>query len=187
MGIFAMTNHGGDVLDNAKVAIATYTLCSSTLWMDANYPVDLVEHAFSRGPRGRINRLCRMSRRLTILELGRSKDPKDRIGFVGPRTAFSKKEIRRLANNYNASLDNEDDWMGCMRLQGGNGDPLAIRLLLGRGLGMSNIEVVVREVDGFPEDVRGNTTVPTGERMVLWQPGHFAAIACTVSSPYGRQ
>lgn len=173
-------------MDNAKGGNCYIHSTLQLRAMDANYPVDLVEHAFSRGPRGRINRLCRKSRSVTILELGRSKDPNDRTGFVGPRTAFTKKDTRRLANNYRASLDNEDDWNSCVRLPGGNGDPLAIRLL-GRGIGMSNIEIVKEDDDGYPVDVRGNTTVLTGERMVLWQPGHFAAIARNVSSSYRRQ
>lgn len=172
------------MLDNAKGGDCYVLVTLQLRAMDARYPVGLVEHVFSHGPDDRINRLCRKSRILTVLELDRSKDPGDRIGFVGPRTAFTNKDKRRLANDYNKDLDNEDDWRSCVRLPGGNGDPLAIRLL-GRGLGMSNIEIV-RDVDGFPVDVRGDTTVLTGERMVLWRPGHFAAIARNVSSQYRR-
>lgn len=184
MGVFPMSNLGGDVLKNAKGGNCYILATLQLRAMDANYPVDLVEHAFSLGPEARINCLCRKSRSLTVLGLDRSKAPEDRIGFVGPRTAFTEEEIRRLANNYNVSLDHEDDWRSCVRLPDGNGDALAIRLL-SRGLGMSNIEIV-REVGGFPEDVRGKTYVLKGERMVLWQPGHFAAIARNVSSPYRR-
>ena len=184
MNIFVMTNREGDVLDNAKGGNCYILAALQHRAMEANYAAGLVEHAFSRGPRDRITCLCRKSRSLTILELGRSKDPNDRGGSVGPRTAFTKKDIRRLANIYNASLDNEDDWNSCVRLHGGNRDPLAIRLI-GRGLGMSNIEIVWK-VGGVLQDVRGKSTVLTGERMVLWQPGHFAAIARHASSPCRR-
>ncbi|CAM9999471.1 unnamed protein product [Ectocarpus sp. 13 AM-2016] len=118
-------------------------------------------------------------RRLAILVIGRSTDPRDRVGLDGPQTAFPKKAIRRLANDLNIALDNIVDWENAIGHRGGNGGPRAVRLL-SKGFGMSDIEIVRECDDGFPVPIDGATTVcARGETI-----GVVAVDTRTLSSRY---
>jgi len=146
------------------------------------------ERAFTHGDKDKIASVIETARELTILKLKESKE----IHLDGPRVATSPQKKRALALDYNRVITNKQDAVdviGYVDRDGGGGgghaDDRAIRLL-GKALGIHNLEIV-REVlvggETLLVDVEGWSTALAGSSMVMWQPGHWSAVASNVSSP----
>lgn len=146
-----------------------------------------VEHAFTT----KSEKLQEVNDAARLLTSKRLLASKDALTLDGPRVATSPREIRALALDYNRVITNVDDAMNVIEYVdrdggggGGHADDRSLRLLA-NGLGMDNLEIVreiVVEGDTLLMGIEGGSTALAGLSMVMWQPGHWSAVASNVSS-----
>lgn len=149
----------------------------------------LVEHAFKNGCPKLLTKLIDAARKLAIKEFLASGDT---FMLDGPQVAFTERQIRALALDYNRIITNLVDALNVMgyvdRAGGGGGGHADDRALrhFANGLGMEKLELVrevVVEGETLLVEIGGETTALAGVSMVMWQPGHWSAIASNVSPP----
>ena len=155
--------------------------------INEGFPPSLVQHAFINGRPEVLAKLYDVARELTIKEFRASGDT---FMLDGPQVAVTPRQIRALALDYNRIITNLDDFenvVGYVDRAGGGGgghaDDRALRHFA-NGLGMEKLELVrevVVEDETLLVEIGGETTALAGVSMVMWQPGHWSAIASNVS------
>lgn len=147
----------------------------------------MAEDAFLNGCPEFRAKLIDASRELTKKVLLESEDANI---FNGPQTATTKLKIKELALDDNKDIKNLVDAVNVIgyvdRAGGGGGGHADNRALrhFANGLGMKKLEVVrevVVEDETLLMAVDGLSTPLAGVSMVMWQPGHWSAIASNVS------
>lgn len=129
-------------------------------------------------------RLFAAARELTVKEFLASDK---QLGLDRPRAANTLDEIRRLALDYNKAISNAEDFVNVVRYihenGGGHADDRALRNFA-KALDIPNLELVREAVvqdETLLVEVDGESTALAGVSMVLWEPGHWRAIASNVS------
>lgn len=149
-----------------------------------------VEDAFLTGCPEFRAKLIDASREMAIDALLASGDS---FTLDGAQKATTELEIRGLAFDDSRSITNLLDAVNVMGYvdrdgRGGYADDRAL-YRLASGLGMEKLELV-REVEVEGETllmgVDGESTALAGVSMVMWQPGHWSAIASNVSPSPGK-
>lgn len=155
--------------------------------IDEGFSSVLVEDAFMNGRPELLARLYDAARELTLKQFRTSGDTS--MLLYGQQTAFTPGEIRRLALDYNRIITNPVDFENVVGYVdrdtggGGHADDTALRHF-SKSLGIENLELVrevVVEDETLLMGVDGVTTALAGVSMVMWQPGHWSAIASKAS------
>lgn len=177
---------GRCLLGNNKNGHCGYASVMQLYVIEKGCPPRSAEDAFKNGC-PKLAKLIDAARELTIKVFLASGDTKI---LGGPQFATTERKTTLIALDYNMSINNPVDAVKVMgyvdRAGGGGGGHADGRALrhFANGLGMEKLEPV-REVlvedEALLMGVDGLSTPLAGVSMVMWQPGHWSAIASNVS------
>lgn len=178
---------GRRLLGNNKNGHCGYISLMQLRAINEGFAPHLVEHAFLNARPELLAKLIDAARGLATEMLLASGDT---FMLDGPQVATTERQIRALALDYNRIIANLVDALNVMgyvdRAGGGGGGHADDRALrhFANGLGMEKLELVrevVVEDETLLMEIGGESTALAGVSMVMWQPGHWSAIASNVS------